>query len=350
MTSQTLEYAQVPIDSAAVYLAGAEVTRHAELTFDAPGLHTVKIFLPGTDACLSTVRATFTAGTCEGSIVKLDSGVDEWTACNRLDRYPEAKPIYQEFLDLCKKNQELRGESTGLTLAMSNVEKVLKYLCSEKCPVAVTDFATHCKLMREARTEVHQLAQKLQEVHRLLKVSQSDIIACGSRLNQALKMGFCIDPSYPPVAWIRTLNHQLLQSNPVDNRTWVQLNIQVDTPGTTTLKLSYLAGNATWHPSYDFRIASGQDEQLDLTYFAYISQNTGEDWKNVSVSLHAGNPSSKLTPPTFHIPFLNSCWWSPAFTSASGAHSRAWRTEAPDGYAHHGSWKEYDEIQSSGSS
>jgi hypothetical protein len=62
------------------------------------------------------------------------------------------------------------------------------------------------------------------------------------------------------------------------------------------LLLSYVVSNATWSPSYDFRIDTLHNV-MDLTYFAEVIQKTGEDWKDCNVCLSTSNPAIGSSPP-----------------------------------------------------
>ncbi|HYD17825.1 MAG TPA: mucoidy inhibitor MuiA family protein [Patescibacteria group bacterium] len=55
-----------------------------------------------------------------------------------------------------------------------------------------------------------------------------------------------------------------------------------------TLDLTYQVGNATWQPVYDARLdAKGK---LELIQFANVRQKTGEDWRNVELTLSTARP------------------------------------------------------------
>src|SRR5205085_10117363 len=53
---------------------------------------------------------------------------------------------------------------------------------------------------------------------------------------------------------------------------------------TATLEVSYLVNNASWAPVYDIR-ASDINSPLTLAYKANVTQNTGEEWKDVTLKL-----------------------------------------------------------------
>jgi len=56
------------------------------------------------------------------------------------------------------------------------------------------------------------------------------------------------------------------------------------------LTLSYLVTNAGWYPSYDIRV-SGTDKPATIFYKANAWQNTGIDWKGVTLSFSSARPS-----------------------------------------------------------
>ena len=60
--------------------------------------------------------------------------------------------------------------------------------------------------------------------------------------------------------------------------------------------LSYLVKNASWYPTYDIR-AKDVVSPIQLIYKANVSQNTGEEWKNVKLILSSGNPSNNNEKP-----------------------------------------------------
>jgi hypothetical protein len=64
----------------------------------------------------------------------------------------------------------------------------------------------------------------------------------------------------------------------------------------TTVRLSYLVEGAGWQPKYRFH-AEGEDAPVRLQYLAAIEQQTGEDWKDVSLVLSTSQPSLNAAPP-----------------------------------------------------
>jgi uncharacterized protein (TIGR02231 family) len=70
----------------------------------------------------------------------------------------------------------------------------------------------------------------------------------------------------------------------------VAVNFRVNEAGTLSLNLSYLMMGASWHPQYDIRV-SPENKKVEFTYYGVIYQNTGEDWKDVKVTLSTAQPS-----------------------------------------------------------
>lgn len=68
----------------------------------------------------------------------------------------------------------------------------------------------------------------------------------------------------------------------------------------TTISVSYLVDAVSWYPRYDEKITY-TDSLIEQNYFAAVKQNTGEDWKKVSLSLSTIVPGNikdapELTP------------------------------------------------------
>lgn len=60
--------------------------------------------------------------------------------------------------------------------------------------------------------------------------------------------------------------------------------------------LSYMVKNAGWYPSYDVRVES-ISQPMHIAYKANVFQQSGEEWKNVKLSLSSGNPSESGVKP-----------------------------------------------------
>lgn len=98
---------------------------------------------------------------------------------------------------------------------------------------------------------------------------------------------------------IRMLNEKLSKVqqqirvlNELHARNTSEIVISVSARASTDAELTirYLAGNARWTPVYEVR-GFNTTSPLILSYRANVYQATGEDWKNVKLTLSTANPS-----------------------------------------------------------
>lgn len=68
----------------------------------------------------------------------------------------------------------------------------------------------------------------------------------------------------------------------------VSVSIEAASPGRARLQVSYLTGGAGWTPAYEARLDTGEagrKPSLDFSRRVLVSQRTGEDWTDVSMSV-----------------------------------------------------------------
>jgi uncharacterized protein (TIGR02231 family) len=86
----------------------------------------------------------------------------------------------------------------------------------------------------------------------------------------------------------------------------VVVEIASDIEVTASFTLTYFVGSAGWIPAYDLR-AKSVGQPIELLMKAQVTNNTGEDWSKVNLSLSSGNPTlggvmPGLNPWTLHQP------------------------------------------------
>lgn len=102
---------------------------------------------------------------------------------------------------------------------------------------------------------------------------------------------------------IRALNNKITANNTEINNlsetgeyfTQVKAKIKNTENRGGKISISYYINNASWYSFYDARIAN---EDSKLQHKAYITQSTGEDWKDVNVSLSNKSPIRRNTAPS----------------------------------------------------
>jgi len=70
----------------------------------------------------------------------------------------------------------------------------------------------------------------------------------------------------------------------------VTVRVSAAEAGSLEVALSYTVPNASWSSSYDARVLSSE-HAVALSYFGVVRQATGEDWKNVMLTLSTARPS-----------------------------------------------------------
>ncbi|HTD99976.1 MAG TPA: mucoidy inhibitor MuiA family protein [Mucilaginibacter sp.] len=85
-------------------------------------------------------------------------------------------------------------------------------------------------------------------------------------------------------------------------------NILVTVSSKTNLQseftLNYVVHNASWFPTYDIR-AKNVNSPIRISYKANVSQQSGEEWKNIKLTLSTGNPSVSGSKPELNPYYLN---------------------------------------------
>jgi len=91
---------------------------------------------------------------------------------------------------------------------------------------------------------------------------------------------------------INTVQAQLNELRGAGGRAFKTVTVRVNAAqaGSLDLALSYTVPGASWVPSYDARVLSA-DRAVALGYFGLVRQSTGEDWKDVALTLSTARPS-----------------------------------------------------------
>lgn len=90
---------------------------------------------------------------------------------------------------------------------------------------------------------------------------------------------------------ITTAQNQLNELRGAGGRGYKTVTVRVSAtqPGNLEVGLSYTVPGASWSPSYDARVLSGE-RAVALGYFGVVRQNTGEEWKDVALTLSTARP------------------------------------------------------------
>lgn len=89
------------------------------------------------------------------------------------------------------------------------------------------------------------------------------------------------------------LRNNLNSKSPVSE---VVVEVFSEEAGECDLSLSYYISSASWRPFYDIRTQSDSNVAI-LSLKAYITQDSLEDWNDISLTLSSGNPSIMASEP-----------------------------------------------------
>lgn len=80
------------------------------------------------------------------------------------------------------------------------------------------------------------------------------------------------------------------------DRTRLTLTASAAAAGDATVEVSYQVANAQWMPVYNLRLTTGDAPTLELERGAAVYQASGEDWKDVSITLATVRPTGQTWP------------------------------------------------------
>lgn len=103
------------------------------------------------------------------------------------------------------------------------------------------------------------------------------------------------------------LNQQLneLSKGQSKNVSEVVVQYQAEKSTKAEFQLTYLVNGASWSPTYDLRVAD-LSKAVGLSYGALVNQATGENWKEIILTLSTGNPRQQQ-----NAPKITTWWLSP---------------------------------------
>ena len=103
---------------------------------------------------------------------------------------------------------------------------------------------------------------------------------------------------------IQAINAQLsnMRNNDMKPTGEIVVQLNATNAGAANFELAYYVTNCGWVPSYDIRVKDVNSPSV-IAAKANVYQNSGQDWKNVKLSLSTGNPSRGNTKPQINP------WW-----------------------------------------
>lgn len=138
------------------------------------------------------------------------------------------------------------------------------------------------------RKKIHEINEALMDVKRKLYHANMQKTKLNARLQE-----------------LNTYKSNLESENVVAAKSLYQIIVTVSAKyaTTATVNIDYFVNNASWYASYDLR-AENSTSPMNITYKAHITQNTGEDWENINLTLSTMNPKLSNAKPILNTWYL----------------------------------------------
>jgi len=251
-----------------VFFEGARVTRSVRINLEG-GRHLLSVrgLPPDIDPELIKVKCPFGSKILSvAHAVKKPSRRSVETELNRLN---EHKIDLEDQVDLLRSQKEVYEMEKRILMANIELKKSAGSTFTEGVKQAA-DFY---------RERLSELARLSHEQTQAIRVLQDSIKAMNASTNRLLT-GLEIPKSH------------------------LLLLIEAEQSIGGDLLIEYFTMGAGWEPLYDFRFES-IDEPLRLVYNANVYQSSGEDWKEVKLTLTEGLPKQKAVLPKFERYYLD---------------------------------------------
>jgi uncharacterized protein (TIGR02231 family) len=276
MSSQTLKTIRPKPVKAIVYISGAEIAYLESLTLPAG---TSQIIIEGVSPGLdeNSISAYFKGGL----VIDTKKGL----------RYPELprqdKPDHK-YLYIIDRISDSLDELSFLVKDCNNkfsaFEKEKSLLLNNRL-IKGQFTKDSIALLKESLDLLRTRMSNIDEQELLIERKLAKYTKLVGRLNE------------------RKSYYELLQENNTSTTTetyepvhQVIVTIEAEQPVTGNLSLKYYVSSAGWIPMYDIQASSGKDK-IHMVYRAQVYQNTGIDWKDVSLILSTSNPTIGNTKP-----------------------------------------------------
>lgn len=273
------------IDKVTVFLQGAQIVRSAPVNIPSG---TTDIIFEGVSPNLNT--GSLQAGGKGNFVIMSVRYNTEYTppGVKKENAVPESLlrkiELAQDSLTII----DFEIEKLNFTLQAWSAEKTMlernKLITGEGKTDSLELFM---QAMEFYRKKIHEINQKIMEV----KIEQKGINK--KRNDLAARINELVNYKY-----------RLEQENVTQASYSYQVVVTVSAKASTTgtISINYLVSNASWSPAYEMR-AENSSSPVNLLYKAYITQNTGEDWKEVKLTLSTLNPQRQHAKPNL-VPWV----------------------------------------------
>lgn len=256
------------IKEVTVYLNGAQITRTSNFLLKEG---TTELKFTGLSSKIDK-NSIQISGLQSVSILAMDYGI------NYLDKFmvtPEATELQNEAKLLSEKIQLLKNRISGL----QEEELLINRNRQVSASTESLDLETLKQISTYYRKRITEIRDEIFTINKEITTISTTI---------------------------RDLNLQVkeLTTGPAIAQGELVVNFDAPVDINLNLILSYVVSDAGWVPTYDIK-SKNAASNLQLKYKANVYQNTGNEWKNVKISLSTGNPIKQTTKPVIDTKYLN---------------------------------------------
>lgn len=264
---QTIQITPV-VQSAVIYLDGAELYQKKEITLNAGR---TQITFNGISSKVISKSIQVTAS----GDVNILSVMDKLNYIDAVQNSPKTMALNDSIKSLSENSLLLQNDREAYETEKTMLSKNQAIGGQDK-GVSIVELKLAADFYRSRIKEIN---------YELFKIDKKT-----SRINES----------------IEKLNNQLREINGVPKGPTAEISVLVasTTKQTITLDLKYLVSDAGWAPSYDI-ITEDVNKPITLKYRAKVYNNTDVDWKNIKIKLSTGDPMKNASKPELEDWYLN---------------------------------------------
>lgn len=242
------------IDQVTVFLEGAEITRHATALLK-PGVSVLKFSGIAPEINEQSIQAEAPSNVKILSVSFKINYLEETKVPDKISLLEEERNRLLTSLAQEKSLEEVFKEEEAILKTNKSIGGTTRGVSIEELKVAMDYFR-----------------QRLMDIKQQLLQADWNI----RKYNEA----------------IGKIDAQLRELSAVEAQPTGEIVVKVSTkvPVNAPMTIKYLVQEARWFPSYDIR-AKNIQSPISITYKTNVSQQSGENWENVRLTISSGNPT-----------------------------------------------------------
>lgn len=249
-----------PVQSAIIYLYGAEVTQSKTVNLNA-GRN--KVVFTGLSPKLNAKSIQVTT-TGDVSILAISDEINYLAGqkqSSRIKQLSDSVTYIHDALALIENDRDAYNSEKNMLLKNESIGGTDKGVAVAELKLAADLFRSRIK---EINAELFKLDKRTQTLNEALNKTSLQLSEVNAQNNQ-------------PTAEVTVLLNSTIKTN-------------------STIELKYIVSDAGWAPSYDLK-AEDINQPIELKYRAKVFNNTGIDWNDIKIKLSTADPSQSASKP-----------------------------------------------------